>query len=109
MPLDPVPPTDGKAPEQIIQIVGAKEKAFQRARESYVYKEDVKVEEMDGDTVVGEYHEAADVGFDDHSKRLVTVTFAPPSTLNRVQMTKEDIDELENQFLFVITPEKMSV
>ena len=47
--------------DEIIQRFAAKEKDFKIARDQYTYRQDVKVQTLDGDTVDGEYHEVFDV------------------------------------------------
>src|SRR5690242_20015190 len=76
--LDPSQPK-GVTPDEIIQRFAAKEKEFKEARDQYTYRQDVKVQTVDGDTVDGEYHEVFDVLFDDQGKRLENVVFAPQS------------------------------
>ena len=85
-PLDPSQPT-GVTVDQIIQRFAAKEKQFRTAREQYTYTQDVKVQTLDGSTVDGEYHQVADIVFDNQGHRIEQVTFAPQSSLERVTMT----------------------
>jgi hypothetical protein len=101
-PLDPSQPT-GITVDAIIQQFAAKEKQFKIAREQYTYTQDVKVQTMDGDTVDGEYHQVADVLFDDKGHRIEQVTFAPQSSLERVTMTQSDFDDIRNRLPFVLT------
>jgi hypothetical protein len=101
-PLDPSQPT-GITVDAIIQQFAAKEKQFKIAREQYTYTQDVKVQTMDGDTVDGEYHQVADVLFDDKGHRIEQVTFAPQSNLERVTMTQSDFDDIRNRLPFVLT------
>src|ERR1051326_1113337 len=63
------PPAGGLTPEQIIQKFAAREKEFETARDDYTYRQSVKVDTLDGDTVDGEYQEVVDVLFDDQGKR----------------------------------------
>jgi hypothetical protein len=101
-PLDSAQPK-GITPEQIITRFAAKETEFQQARDQYTYRQDVKVQTVDGDTVDGEYHEVFDVLFNDQGKRLENVVFAPQSTLNRIQMSPEDLDDIRHRLPFVLT------
>jgi hypothetical protein len=101
-PLDPSQPT-GITVDAIIQQFAAKEKQFKVAREQYTYTQDVKVQTVDGDTVDGEYHQVADVLFDDKGHRIEQVTFAPQSSLERVTMTQSDFDDIRNRLPFVLT------
>src|SRR5437868_15125114 len=71
----------GITPEEIIHRFAAKEKEFKEARDQYTYRQEVKVQTLDGSTVTGEYQEVFDVLFDDKGKRLENVVFAPQSSL----------------------------
>src|ERR1700747_3891895 len=64
-------------PEDIIKRFAAKEKDFKEARDQYTYRQDVKVQVLDGDTVKGEYHQVFDVLFENSGKRLENVVYAP--------------------------------
>jgi hypothetical protein len=101
-PLDPSQPT-GVTVEQIIQRFAAKEKQFKAAREQYTYTQDVKVQTLDGNTVDGEYHQVADILFDNQGHRIEQVVFAPQSSLERVAMTQADYDDIRNRLPFVLT------
>jgi len=102
-PLDPAPPK-GVAPEEIIRHFAAKEKEFQQARDQYTYRQDVKVQTPEDD---GEYHEIFDVVFDDQGKRLENVVYAPQSTLSRIQMSPEDLDDIRHRLPFVLTSDEI--
>jgi hypothetical protein len=104
--LDPAQPK-GTTPEQIIQRFAAKEKQFKEARDRYTFRQDVKVQTVDGDTVDGEYHEVFDVVFDDQGKRLENVVFAPQSSLVRIQMSPEDLDDIRHRLPFVLTSDEI--
>src|ERR1700747_3152697 len=80
--LDNVPP-NGITPEEIIQRFAAKEKEFKEARDHYTFRQDIKVQTRDGDTVTGEYHEVFDVLYDDKGHRIENVVFAPQSSLDQ--------------------------
>jgi hypothetical protein len=100
--LDPAPPK-GVTSDEIIQRFAAKETEFQQAREQYTYRQDVKVQTVEGDTVDGEYHEVFDVLFDDQGKRLENVVFAPQSSLVRISMSPEDIADIRHLLPFVLS------
>src|SRR5215831_12463513 len=97
----------GISPEEIIQRFASKEKQFKDARDNYTYRQDVKVQTMDGDTVDGEYHQVFDVTFDDKGRKVKNVVFAPQSSLNRIMMTEEDVDDIENRLPFVLTSDEI--
>jgi hypothetical protein len=100
--LDPSQP-QGITVEAIIQQFSAKEKQFKIARDNYTYTQDVRIQTLDGGTVDGEYHQVSDVLFDDNGRRIEQVIFAPQSSLQRVQMTEADYDDIRHRLPFVLT------
>ena len=105
-PLDKSEPK-GITPEEIIKRFAAKEKEFKAARDQYTYRQDVKVQTIDGDTVDGEYHQVFDITFDDQGRKSKNVVFAPQATLSRIGMTQEDVDDIENRLPFVLTSDEI--
>ena len=107
-PLDPSQPK-GTTPEQIIQRFAAKEKEFKEARDQYTYRQEVKVQTLDGSTVTGEYQEVFDVVFNDQGRRLENVVFAPQSSLENggISITKEDLGDIRNRLPFVLTSDEV--
>src|SRR5512146_205882 len=105
-PLNPAEPKS-ITPQEIIQRFAAKEKEFKLAREQYTYRQTVKVQTLDGDTVDGEYQQVFDVLFDDKGRRTQQVQFAPQSTLRRVQMTRQDFQDIETMLPFVLTTDEI--
>ena len=101
-PLDTAPPTN-VTPEEIIKHFAANETEFAQAREQYTFRQDVKVQTLDGDTPDGEYHEVFDVIFDTKGKRTENVVFAPQSTLSKISMTQEDMEDIRHRLPFVLT------
>jgi len=105
-PLESTPPKD-TTPEEIIKRFAAKETAFAKARDQYTYRQDVKVETLDGDTVDGQYREVFDVMFDDKGHRMENVVFAPQSSLTRIYMSEEDMQDVRHMLPFVLTDEQL--
>src|SRR5947209_14479278 len=101
-------PPNGATPEEIIQRFAAKETEFSKARDQYTYRQDVKVETVDGDTVDGEYHEVFDVMFDDKGHRMENVVFAPQSNLTKIFMSQEDFEDIRHKLPFVLTTEDLA-
>jgi hypothetical protein len=93
--------------DQLIQRFAAKEKEFKQARDNYTYRQDVKVQTVDGGTVDGEYHQVVDVTFDDKGHRQERVVFAPQSSLQRVSMTREDVEDIQHRLPFVLTSDEI--
>src|SRR3954471_23245005 len=59
-PLNPAPPK-GISVDEIIQKFAAKEADFKQARENYTYRQTVKIQTLDGETVDGEYQQVSDI------------------------------------------------
>jgi hypothetical protein len=105
-PLQNIPPQN-VAPEDIIKHFAEKETDFAKAREQYTYRQDVKVQTVDGETVDGEYREVFDVLFDDKGRRLENVVFAPQSSLTKIYMSQEDMQDIRHMLPFVLTTEDL--
>ena len=107
-PLENTPPKS-ITPEEIIPRFAAREKLFKEARELYTYRQDVKVQTRDGDTVTGEYHEVFDVLYDDKGHRIENVVFAPQSTLEQggLGLDEGDVQDFRNRLPFVLTTEEV--
>src|SRR5579859_5745091 len=105
-PLENTPPKD-TTPEEIIKRFAAKETEFAKARDQYTYRQDVKVQTVDGDTVDGEYREVFDVMFDDKGKRMENVVFAPQSSLTKIYMSQEDMQDIRHMLPFVLATEQL--
>jgi hypothetical protein len=94
----------GITPEEIIQKFASKETEFKLAREQYTYRQDVTVATPEDD---GQYREVFDVVFDDKGKRLENVVFAPQNSLQKIQMSPEDLDDIRHRLPFVLTSEEI--
>jgi hypothetical protein len=105
-PLDPSRP-NGITPDEIIRRFAAKETEFKAARDQYTYRQSVKVQTLDGNTVDGEYQEVFDVTFDDNGRHMENVVFAPQSTLRQVSMSPEDIHDIRYKLPFVLTSDEI--
>ena len=93
--------------EEIIKRFSIKEKAFKEARDQYTFRQDVKVMTLEGDTPDGYYQQVFDVTFDDKGRKTKNVVFAPQPTLQRLMMTEEDFDDIENRLPFVLTSDEI--
>ena len=106
-PLEKVQPT-GITVDEIVKRFAAKEKEFAAARDQYTYRQDVRVQTLEGDTPDSEgYRQVFDVSFDDKGRKVRNVVFAPQTQLMRVQMTQEDLDDIENRLPFVLTSDEI--
>src|SRR5436309_5835156 len=105
-PLDPAQPK-GVTADEVIKRFAATEKEFKAALDLYAYRQTVKVQTVDGDTIDGEYAQTFDVTFDDQGHKVKTVVYAPESSPQRISMTQEDVDDIENRLPFVLTSDEV--
>lgn len=97
------------SPQEIIQKFSSKEAEFRKARESYTYKQSVKVEELDASgNVQGRYQMDSDIIFGPNKTRTEKVTFAPMNSLKNILMTPEDEQDLRSVQPFVLTSDEIS-
>jgi hypothetical protein len=101
-PLNPAQP-QGMTPEQIIQKFSAREEIFRQARNNYAYTQDILVQELDGNTVTGEFRLVQDITYDDKGGRVENVTFAPQDTLRQLQLSREDYEDFRYKMAFIMT------
>lgn len=101
----------GITSDEIIQRFAAKEAQFKQARDNYTFRQDVRVQTLDGHTVKGEYREVFDVTYDNQGRHLENVVFAPQSTLDQdpsgIMMSPEDLQDIRHLLPFVLTTEEI--
>ena len=90
-------------PQEIIQKFAAKEEIFRQARNNYVYTQDITVQELDGNTVSGEFRLVQDITYDDKGGRMENVTFAPQNTLRQLSLSREDYEDFRYKMAFIMT------
>jgi len=93
--------------QEVIKRFATKEKEFKAARDQYTFRQDVKVMTLDGETPDGYYQQVFDVTFDDKGRKIKNVVYAPQPTLQRLMMTEEDFDDIENRLPFVLTSDEI--
>lgn len=100
-------PTDEQI-KQIIDRFAAKEAEFQQARERYTYHQRYRFDELGpGGRSTGKLEIEADIVFTADGKRTERVTYAPMNTLERVQFTPEDEQDIRNVQPFVLTTKEL--
>jgi hypothetical protein len=96
--------------EEVIRRFAEKEKEFKTARDNYTFKQDLRIQELsDSDRVIGEYRTVTDISFDEKGRRTEKVVSAPPPTLKRLGITKEDLQDLESIQPFVLTSDDIGL
>lgn len=94
--------------EQIIQHFAEREGEFKRERDNYTYTQSFVVQTIDSSGQPdGEYRMTSDIVFTTTGKRYDKVTFAPPSTLQRVSLSPQDFADLQNVQPFVLTTNEL--
>lgn len=95
--------------EQIIKKFSEKESEFKIERGNYTYTQTVSVQTIDEDNRPdGEFREVSEVVFSPDGKRLPDkVTFAPQSTLQRISLSPQDLDDVRNVQPFVLNAEDL--
>src|SRR3954471_7795020 len=91
-------------PDQIQSIVRSftqKETEFAAARENYTYRQTSKITETDPPG--GNYQIVEEVSFDNRNRRTSHVLRAPVTSLQNIQMTAEDEQDMRNVMPFVMT------
>jgi hypothetical protein len=90
--------------DQIITQFAAREEEFKRERENYTYTQTFVMQTIDYDgRADGEYRMTSDITFTPAGKRYEKVTDAPPPSLERMQLTQQDLDDIEHVQPFVLT------
>lgn len=106
-PLNPARPS-GITPAEIIQTFAAKEATFKTARERYGYTLDVTVETLDSyGRVDGEYQQISEITLNDSGRRVEKTTFAPQSTLRRLSLSQDDLDDIRERLPYPLTPDEL--
>ena len=97
-------------PDQIIKNFAAKESEFQEALNHYTYRRVARVQTVDDDTkkVDGEWYEVDDVTFTPDGRRTEKTVYAPENSLQRVQMSPSDLQDIQRGYSFVLTTEAIT-
>jgi hypothetical protein len=94
--------------DQIIQKFAARELEFKKERDNYTYNQSFTIQTIDPDNVPdGEYTMKSDILFTPDGKRYEKVTYAPASTLQRITLSQQDLDDLEHVQPFVLTTDEL--
>jgi len=94
--------------ETIIKKFAQKESDFSKARQSYIYRQVTKMNEMDASRkrVIGKYETTSDWVFVE-GKRSERVVYAPPQSLQNLLLEPEDLQDMRDTLPFVLTSEEL--
>ena len=94
--------------DQVIKRFGDRELEFKKERDNYTYTQTFVVQTIDFDgRPDGEYRMTSDILFTPEGKRYEKVVSAPAPTLERIQLSQQDLDDLEHVQPFVLTSDEL--
>jgi hypothetical protein len=90
--------------DKIIRSFADNEAAFAKARESYTYRQTAKLQEFDDSGAPhGKFELVSDILFTPEGRRTERIVRAPAPTLELIQMSPEDEQDMRNIMPFVLT------
>jgi hypothetical protein len=106
-PLTTEPPDQPVA--DVIKRFAEREAEFKRERGNFTYTQTFSIQTIDDDSNMpdGEYRMTSDIIFTPEGKRFEKVTYAPPDTLKRIQLSEQDLDDVRNVQPFVLTSDEL--
>jgi hypothetical protein len=94
--------------DQVIKKFGDRELEFKKERDNYTYTQTFVVQTIDFDgRADGEYRMTSDILFTPDGKRYEKVVSAPQPTLQRIQLSQQDLDDVEHVQPFVLTSDEL--
>lgn len=94
--------------DQVIKKFGDRELEFKKERDNYTYTQTFVVQTIDFDgRADGEYRMTSDILFTPDGKRYEKVVSAPAPTLERIQLSQQDLDDVEHVQPFVLTSDEL--
>jgi hypothetical protein len=111
-PPDEPPKISTKPPDlpidQVIKKFGDRELEFKKERDNYTYTQTFVVQTIDyNGRADGEYRMTSDILFTPEGKRYEKVISAPAPTLERIQLSQQDLDDVEHVQPFVLTSDEL--
>src|SRR5215472_18160869 len=103
--LDNTPPKGG-TPEELITKFAAQETKVRDARSRYTYTQDVLIQTLNGTAVDGQFHEISEISYDDKGKRIESVKFSEVPTLQGVQLSASDKDDISTFMPWILTADQ---
>jgi hypothetical protein len=98
----------GITPAEIIQRFAAQETSFKAARARYGYTLDVTIQTLAvAGRIDGEYHQISEITPGNNGAPMERVTFAPQSTLRRISLVPDDLDDIHIRLPFAFSTEEL--
>jgi len=104
LPAATVPDPSPSQVDDIIQKFSTKESDFSKARENYTYRQTARIQELDDSgNITGRWEIVSDIVFSTDGKRTEHVVRSPVPTLDKILLTPEDMQDMQNVQPFVLT------
>jgi len=100
-------PLKGMTNRELIQKFSAQETKVKETRSHYTYTQDVLVQTLNGNSVDGQFHEITNVSYDEKGKRVENVKFSEVPTLQGVQLSAQDIDDIRVFMPWILTADQL--
>jgi hypothetical protein len=95
--------------DEIIKRFAEREAEFKIERDNYTYTQSFSIQTLDDDgRPDGERAETSDIIFTPEGKRYEKVTYAPVDSLQRIQVSQQDLDDVRNVQPFVLTTSELA-
>jgi hypothetical protein len=95
--------------DRIIRRIAAKEAEFRKALNEYSFKRDAVIQTIAfGGQISGEYHRVSRFVFDDSGKRYEKILRFPIPTIQEIQITPEDLEDLGGVAAFALEISKLN-
>jgi hypothetical protein len=104
--------TQGKAPSidipEVIKRFAAAESDNRVMRNNYTFTQDFDLQTIgEAGSVTGRFHRVSDIVYDDRGNRFEKITFFPPPTLESLQITPQDMEDLAGVQPFALATEDL--
>ena len=98
----------GTTAEELIRKFTAQETKVRDARSGYTYTQDVLVQTLNGTAVDGQFHEITEISYDGKGKRVESVKFSEVPTLQGVQLSAADKDDIATFMPWILPADQLS-
>src|ERR1700747_2940234 len=100
-------PLKGMTTQELIQKFAVQESKVKEIRSHYTYTQDVLIQTLNGTAVDGQFHEITDISYDDKGKRIESVKFSEVPTLQGVQLSANDKDDISTFMPWILTADQL--
>ncbi len=97
--------SQAESPPDLLRRVAEREALAQAARNQYLYRQSVTVDELGDRDANGSYREVREVIFTPAGERIEQFVRKPESRLKRLILTPEDFHDIRNIQPFLLTPD----